>query len=226
MKPKHPPIKSYVRRIGRITPSQRQALKETYSRFGLTFDKAPLDFASIFQRQAPCILEIGFGDGESLLKQAIDNPQKNYIGIEVHTPGVGRLLANIGALGLKNIRVIEHDAVDVLKYCIPDGSLDGVQVFFPDPWHKKRHNKRRLVQLTFVEQVVEKLKSGGCLHLATDWTEYAEHMVSVLSQVKDLTNQADEGVCYLNAYALRPMTKFEARGLRLGHQISDLVYIK
>ena len=179
MKPIYPPIKSYVRRVGRITPSQRRALAENHSNFGVSTGKNPLAWDDIFQRQAPCILEIGFGDGESLLRQAFDNPQNNYIGIEVHTPGIGRLLANIQTKGLKNIRVIEQDAVELLKARIPDNSLDTVQVFFPDPWHKKRHHKRRLIQWSFVELITDKLKLGGCLHLATDWSEYADYMLCV-----------------------------------------------
>jgi len=178
-----------------------------------------------FARSAPVVLEIGFGMGDSLAQQAITQSQNNFIGIEVHRPGVGHLLSLIAKHELNNIRIYCTDAVEALKHCIPDNSLDSVQIFFPDPWPKKRHHKRRLVQRPIVKLIVSKLKAGGTLHLATDWENYAEHMLEVLNACSELTNTSTNGP-FVERPDSRPLTKFESRGKRLGHGVWDLVFRK
>ncbi len=216
-------IRSFVTRAGRLSIAQARALETLGPQFMLPFAKAPLDFVETFGRSAPTILEIGFGMGDTTSHIARAMPEKDFIGVEVHTPGVGSLLKQIGEQGLTNLRLIQHDAVEVLTQMIPAGTLAGVHVFFPDPWHKARHNKRRLLQAPFVKLLAERLAPGGYLHCATDWQEYAEQMLEVLGQETALQNTAD---AYAPQPAYRPLTKFENRGLRLGHGVWDLVFTK
>jgi tRNA (guanine-N7-)-methyltransferase len=216
-------VRSFVRREGRLTRGQQRALDEGLPRFGIPAGEAPIDFAGLFGRRAPVTLEIGFGNGESLAQQAQAQPERNFIGIEVHRPGVGHLLGEIERRGLDNVRVLVEDAVGVLEQRIPPSSLDAVQIFFPDPWHKKRHHKRRLVQPAFLRLVASRLKPGGRLHLATDWAEYGEHMSAALAETRDVFEP--EGVQPLESRpAHRPETRFERRGQRLGHAVLDFLY--
>ena len=217
-------IKSYVLRQGRLTRGQQQALERLWGVYGIDYNKTPLDFDTLYPSPAPAVLEIGFGNGESLCQQAVSDPDRNYLGIEVHRPGVGHLLRLAEEAGVSNLRVINHDAVEVLQHQIPDQSLDCIQLFFPDPWHKKRHHKRRIVNAEFVRLVRQKLKPGGLLHLATDWQNYARHMLAVMEQEEGFSNTAGEKVYAENTG--RPLTKFEQRGQRLGHGVWDLVYRK
>jgi len=220
------PIRSFVRREGRMTTAQKSALENLWVRYGIELSTEPLSFEELFCRKAMRVLEIGFGNGESLITQAQANPDQDFIGIEVHRPGVGHLLAKIHEHQLANIRIINNDAVVVLKEQIPNDSLDKIQVFFPDPWPKKRHHKRRLIQSEFVHLISTKLRQGGRLHLATDWQDYAEQMMSVMSSMdKIFVNIAGDGN-YLENNSLRPKTKFEKRGERLGHGVWDLVFEK
>jgi len=217
-------IKSYVLRQGRLTTAQKQALDRHWSVYGLDFNVDKLDLAAVFGRSAPVILEIGFGNGESLLQQAVSRPEQDYIGIEVHRPGVGRLLHLAAEAGIANLRVINHDAVEVLQRQIPDNSLDCVQLFFPDPWHKKRHHKRRIINPAFIQLVRQKLKTGGQFHLATDWQDYAEYMLAQMEQADGFSNTGGKG--HFAQQTDRPPTKFEHRGRRLGHGVWDLVFSK
>jgi len=217
-------IKSYVLRQGRLTQAQKLALQRLWHHYGVDFTAEPLDFDILFGRSAPTVLEIGFGNGDSLLQQAIENPHNNYLGIDVHRPGVGRLLRFADEAGISNLRVINHDAIEVLQQQIPDRSLDGIQLFFPDPWQKKRHHKRRIVNAAFVQLVHQKLKPGGLLHLATDWQDYAEHMLALMEQAGGFSNTAGKAGYADNTG--RPATRFEQRGQRLGHGVWDLVYRK
>lgn len=216
-------VRSFVKREGRLTKGQAAALERSWPTMGLTHQQGLLDLTQVFGREAPTVLEIGFGMGKSLVAMAAAAPEKNFIGIEVHRPGVGACLMEAEAAGLTNLRVYEHDAVEVLRDCIADGALDTVQVFFPDPWHKKRHHKRRLIQPAFVEALRPKLALGGVLHLATDWENYAEHMLEVMSGAANWRNLAeDQG--YIPRPSERPLTKFEQRGERLGHGVWDLKF--
>jgi tRNA (guanine-N7-)-methyltransferase len=208
-----------------MTPGQERAFQEYWQHWGLEYSKHLLDADAAFGRDGPLILEIGFGMGDSLVDMAAAAPATNFIGIEVHRPGVGRLLHSMAERGVDNIRVYCHDAVEVLRDCIVDQSLDTVQIFFPDPWHKKRHHKRRLIQPPFVELLVRKLKPGGILHLATDWENYAEQMMEVLTNSEGLANKHAEG-CFAPRPEHRPLTRFERRGERLGHGVWDLVFRK
>jgi len=214
-------IRSYVLRAGRMGPGQQRALDELGPRFVLPFAAQPLDFARTFGRQAPVVLEIGFGMGDATARVAASMPDIDFIGIEVHLPGVGALLKRIAEAGLTNLRLVRHDAVEVLAQMIPADALAGVHLWFPDPWHKKRHHKRRLVQPGFVGQLVDHLEPGGYLHCATDWQPYAEQMLQVLSAEPRLRNTAE---AYAPRPAWRPRTKFEARGLKLGHGVWDLLF--
>jgi tRNA (guanine-N7-)-methyltransferase len=216
-------IRSFVRREGRLTPGQQRALDELWPQFGIEHDDTVLDLDAVFGHSAPRVLEIGFGNGASLLKMAQDNPDTDYLGIEVHRPGVGNLLLGIEREGVTNIRVMSEDAVDILKQQIPDASLDLVQLFFPDPWHKKKHHKRRIVQKGFVQLLYKKLKPGGRFHMATDWQDYAEHMLEVMMAAEGFTNTSPTND-YVERPASRPLTKFEQRGHRLGHGVWDLVF--
>jgi tRNA (guanine-N7-)-methyltransferase len=217
-------IKSYVLRQGRLTRGQQQALDRLWPAYGIDFKPQPIDLACTFGRAAPVILEIGFGNGDSLLQQAKDNPDNNYLGIEVHRPGVGRLLHRAREADIGNLRVVNHDAVEVLQQQIPDNSLDCIQLFFPDPWHKKRHHKRRIVNPAFIRLVHQKLKPGGTFHLATDWEDYAQYMLTGMEQAQGFVNTAGMGKYAKDTE--RPATKFEHRGRRLGHGVWDLVYKK
>ncbi len=221
MKPSHRPIRSYVLRQGRVTDAQQRAVGEWLPRFGISYSRAPLDLDRAFGRAAPKFLEIGFGMGETTARIAADHPQHDYLGIEVHTPGVGSLLKRAAELGLANIRVIQHDAVEVIEHMISPGSLDGIHIFFPDPWPKKRHHKRRLLQPPFVALLVSRIKAGAYVHVATDWENYAQQIVEVLAGNPLLDNTAD-GFAPRPEY--RPVTKFESRGLKLGHSVWDILF--
>ena len=214
-------IRSFVLRQGRVSNAQRRYHDEMMARIGIPYAPTLLDFDQVFGRQAPRILEIGFGMGETSATIAEAQPQNDYLGVEVHTPGVGSLCKLIAEKGLSNQRIIQHDAVEVLRHMIPEGSLDGVHIFFPDPWPKARHHKRRLLQAPLVALLASRLKPGGYLHCATDWENYAEQMLAVLSAEPMLGNTADG---YAPRPAYRPLTKFEQRGLRLGHGVWDLVF--
>ncbi|BBP42384.1 tRNA (guanosine(46)-N7)-methyltransferase TrmB [Thiosulfativibrio zosterae] len=218
-------IKSYVRRQGRLSAGQQTAIDTNWSQFGLEFEDKLLDFTELFGRTAPTILEIGFGMGASLAQMAEEHPENNYIGIEVHRPGVGALLKLVKEKGLTNIRVLNHDAIEVLAKQIPENSLSAVYLFFPDPWHKSRHKKRRIVQLEFAATLAKHLQPGGQFHMATDWEDYALHMMEVMSQAPDYTNLSGEGQ-YTPRPDYRPLTKFEQRGHRLGHGVWDLIFVK
>lgn len=219
-------IRSFVRRDGRMTEAQRRVLAEGWSTYGLNLQDGMIDFANVFGRKAPCILEIGFGSGHSLLEIARSSPAIDYIGIETYQPGIGTLLLGVEAHEVTNLRVYYADAVLVIQQCIPDASLEGVQIFFPDPWQKRRHHKRRLIQPVFVKQVAEKLKVGGLFHLATDWEDYAIQMMSVLSESPDFTNLAGVGQ-FSNRSSQRPViTKFEQRGHHSGRTIWELQFTR
>jgi tRNA (guanine-N7-)-methyltransferase len=216
-------IRSFVTRAGRTSTGQRRALDELGPRFVLPYTPERADWPAIYGRQAPLVLEIGFGMGASTAEIAALRPQDDFLGVEVHEPGVGALLKLIGDQELGNIRIIQHDAVEVLEQMIAPESLEGVHIFFPDPWHKARHHKRRLIQPPFVAQLAARLKPGGYLHCATDWENYAEQMLEVLSAEPTLENTASG---YAPRPDYRPVTKFERRGLRLGHGVWDLLFRK
>ncbi len=216
-------IRSFVRRAGRTTTGQAKAFAELGPSFILPFVAAPLDATAAFGRDAPLILEIGFGMGEATAHIASVRPGDNFLCCEVHEPGVGALLKRIGEQQLTNIRIVAHDAVEVLEHRVPPASLDGIHIFFPDPWHKLRHHKRRLIQPPLVARLADRLKPGGYLHCATDWEPYAEQMLAVLSAEPRLANTA---AGYAPKPDYRPLTKFENRGLKLGHGVWDLVFRK
>jgi tRNA (guanine-N7-)-methyltransferase len=217
------PIRSFVLRQGRVSNAQARAHEQLLPRYGIPFSRQHIDLKEIFGRKAANILEIGCGMGETTAAIAAAHPEADYLGIEVHTPGVGSLLKLIEAQGITNLRLIQHDAVEVLREMIPPASLDGAHIFFPDPWPKKRHHKRRLIQPDFASLLASRLRPGGYLHLATDWQEYAEQMLQVLSAEPQLENSAE---AYAPRPGYRPQTKFETRGLRLGHGVWDLVFRK
>jgi tRNA (guanine-N7-)-methyltransferase len=219
-------IRSFVTRAGRLSNAQRRALDELGPRFMLPYTDAPLDWETAFSRHAPRVLEIGFGMGTTTAEIAERRPGDDFLGIEVHEPGVGALLKLIGEKQLQNIRVVQHDAVEVIEHMLAEASLDGVHVFFPDPWHKARHHKRRLIQPPFVKLLASRLRAGGYLHLATDWQNYAEQMLEVLSAESTLANTSDDPSGYAPRPDYRPVTKFEQRGLRLGHGVWDLLFTK
>ncbi|MFM2485813.1 tRNA (guanosine(46)-N7)-methyltransferase TrmB [Celerinatantimonas yamalensis] len=216
-------IRSFVKREGRLSNRQAHALDNLLPVYGLTHQSQPYDLDAIFGRQAPRVVEIGFGMGKSLVEMAQCNPQWDFIGIEVHRPGVGACLADLFDLQLSNLRVVEHDAVEILKDCISDNSLDKLQLFFPDPWHKKRHHKRRIVQPDFAQLVRRKLHVGGIFHMATDWQNYAEQMLEVMSQAEGYQNLSAHGD-YVERPQWRPLTKFENRGQKLGLGVWDLMF--
>ena len=214
-------IRSFVLRQGRVSNAQQRYYDEMMAKIGIPYADSLLDLDAVFGRRAPHILEIGFGMGETSAMIAAANPQNDYVGVEVHTPGVGSLCKLVAEKGLANQRIIQHDAVEVLRDMIPEGSLDGVHIFFPDPWPKARHHKRRLLQPPLVATLARRLKPGGYIHCATDWENYAEQMLEVLSSEPMLQNTADG---YAPRPDYRPLTKFEQRGLRLGHGVWDLVF--
>jgi len=217
-------IRSFVRRQGRITRAQEWALTELWSRYGLDAAQV-LEPVEVFGRRAPVILEIGFGNGESLAAMAAVASEKDFVGVEVHRPGVGHLLLTLQERGLDNVRVVCADAVEFLEQAVADDGLDGVQIFFPDPWHKTRHHKRRLINPAFVALIARKLAPGGLLHCATDWENYAQHMLEMLEADRRLRNLAGQGR-YSERPDHRPLTKFEARGARLGHGVWDLLFVR
>lgn len=219
----HRAIKSFVLRQGRVTKAQEEALANLWPVFGIEPNDTPLDLPSLFGRIAPVTLEIGFGNGDSLAQMAAAAPERDFIGIEVHTPGVGHLLKLIGDQGLQNVRVMNTDAVEILQQRIPAHSLDRVQLFFPDPWHKKKHHKRRIVQAPFIDLIATRLRIDGVFHLATDWQSYAEHMAEVLEK-SPTWHSLSQNTPYSARPDSRPLTKFEQRGLRLGHGVWDLLY--
>lgn len=216
-------VRSFVLREGRLTPGQKRAIETLWPQFGLERGDGLIDPAAVFPRQAPCVLEIGYGMGQSLADMALAEPDKNFIGIEVHRPGVGALLMRIEEDQLSNLRSYCDDAVDILRHCIPDQSLSRLQLYFPDPWHKKKHHKRRIVQPEWVALVHSKLAPGGVLHMATDWEDYAEHMMEVMNAAAGWRNCAGDGQYSLRP-DWRPETKFERRGQRLGHGVWDLLF--
>lgn len=220
----YPHIKSFARRRGHLSKGQEKALVEGLPKWGLAYTPAtPIVATEIFQREAPLWLEIGFGMGETTEQIVLANPEVNYIGVEVYPPGVGAMLKRIEESNITNMRVINHDVVDVINHMIPDDSLDKVMIYFPDPWRKSRHHKRRLIQPPFIKLLLTKIKPGGILHCATDWENYAEHMLEVLQNCDGLSNLFDT---FAPRPAKRPLTKFENRGLKLGHQVWDLLYTK
>ena len=218
------PIKSFVLRAGRMGPGQTRAMNEWGPKFLLPYAPQPLDTAAAFGRSAPLVVEIGFGMGDATATIAATLPDTDFLGLEVHGPGVGALLKLIGERGLSNVRIVKHDAVEVLEHMIAPASLAGVHVFFPDPWHKLKHNKRRLIQPPFVALLASRLAPGGYLHCATDWQPYAEQMLDVLSAEPALANTAATADGYAPKPDYRPLTKFENRGLKLGHGVWDLVF--
>ena len=219
----HRAVRSFVLRQGRFTPAQQRAFDELWPRFGLDYSGVPRDFDQVFARSAPRVLEIGFGNGDALRFAAAQDPDRDYIGIEVHAPGVGRLLNALDSDAASHVRLYHHDAVEVLRNEIADASLDEVRIYFPDPWHKKRHNKRRLIQPEFAALLVSRLRVGGRLHAATDWQDYAEQMWDVLDATPGLTNRAGPRG-HVPRPEWRPQTHFETRGQKLGHGVWDLVY--
>jgi len=219
----HRKIRSFARRTGRMTLGQKLGMEEGWPHFGLNFDQGMIDPAIVFEREGPLVIEVGFGMGTSLLDMAENEPDKNFIGIEVHTPGVGSLLNGVVKNALTNIRVYEHDAVEILADCIPDACVDRFQLYFPDPWHKKKHHKRRIVKPEFIQEIRRILKVDGVFHLATDWEHYAEHMLEEMEAAEGFDNAAGKG-SYSPKPEYRPSTKFERRGERLGHGVWDLLY--
>ena len=218
-------IKSFIKREGRLTPGQTRALDVLWPQFGIDFSENKLDLNKIFGRHAETVLEIGFGNGASLFQMAQADPDRNYIGIEVHRPGVGHILQLIEQSNIQNLRIISYDAIDVINQQIPDNSLYKVQLFFPDPWHKKKHHKRRIVQHEFANTLASKLSPAGFFHLATDWQHYAEHMISVMNQNSNFSNLSAENN-FVEKPVDRPTTKFETRGKKLGHGVWDMMYQK
>ncbi len=219
----HRPIRSFVLRQGRVSNAQLRALQTLLPRYGIAYAHTTIDFQRVFGRAAPTVLEIGFGMGETTAQIAGDHPENNYLAIDVHTPGVGSLLKLIEESRLPNVRIIQHDAVEVLRHMIAPQSLAGAHIFFPDPWPKSRHHKRRLIQPGFVSLLSDRLQSGGYLHVATDWRDYAEQMLAVLRAEPELANIA---IDFAARPEYRPLTKFEQRGLGLGHSVWDLIFTR
>jgi len=216
-------IRSFVLREGRMTPAQQRAFDAHWSRFGLDYRGTPRDFAATFGRQAPLVLEIGFGNGEALAWASEHDGARDFIGIEVHGPGVGRLMNALAARDARNVRIYKHDAVEVLEHEVAPGTLSEVRLWFPDPWHKKRHNKRRIVQPPFAALLASRMQPGGLLHLATDWQPYADHMLEVMEAAPQWRNAVAPGA-YADKPEWRIETHFERRGIRLGHGVRDLLY--
>lgn len=222
--PIHKPIRSFVKREGRMTKAQSSALSELMPVYGIQTPDQPVDLDALFPRKAPRYIEIGFGMGASLLQMAQSHPDRDYIGIEVHRPGVGSTLQKLHELDLTNLKLINDDAVEVLKQTIPANSIDGIYLFFPDPWHKTKHKKRRILQPDFVQLVHRTLKTDGLFHMATDWKDYARQMMRILSDAPGFTNAVDAGE--FSNRGDRPETKYERRGQRLGHGVWDLEFMK
>lgn len=216
-------IKSFAKRSGRLSETQKQGIKDLWPKYGIDYQKSTEVFESLLSQAKPLKLEIGFGNGDSLIDMAQNDPESQYVGIEVHTPGVGRILLNIERLGLSNLKIMSHDAIEILRDMVPSQSLTRVFLFFPDPWHKSRHHKRRIVNQKFRDFLAEKLIHNGVIHMATDWQDYADHMAEEFLSDERFINLGDaKGVSEKPAY--RPLTKFERRGLRLEHAISDLLF--
>lgn len=222
-RPGHRPVRSFVLRQGRLTSAQQRALEELWPRFGLEADGKDLSFPDLFEREAPVVMEIGFGNGEATWQMAAHQPDHDFLAVEVHQPGVGHLLLRLEEHQINNVRIVCADGVEVLEQQVPDASLTGFRLYFPDPWPKKRHRKRRIVQTPFIDVLSRKLMAGGVLHMATDWAPYAEHMVEVMEQSADFENMADYHP-YSKKPEWRPETKYERRGERLGHKVYDLLY--
>lgn len=223
--PRRRTIRSFVRRTGRMTPSQQRALDDLWPAFGIDFSESALDFGAVFGRDTPVVLEIGFGDGETLVQQAAERQDADFVGIEVHEPGVGHCLLKARDAGVTNLRLIRHDAIEVLTQQVPPASLSRVNLYFPDPWPKKRHHKRRIVQPAFLDLVADRLRSGGSLHIATDWANYAEHideMMNKCGRFECAEQREHDGDRALD----RPRTKFERRGLAKGHRITDWHFVR
>lgn len=213
-------IRSFVKRVGRMTPAQGRALRELWPEYGIEFSEELLNFESLFGRAAPRVLEIGFGDGESLVEQAAADPGADYIGIEVHEPGIGHCMLHAEEVGISNIRLIRYDAIEVMRFQIPDNSLSRINLYFPDPWPKKRHHKRRILQLGFLELAAQKIEASGAFHIATDWENYAEQIDALIRSQEYFRLSERHAHCGDDPLE-RPVTKFERRGLRLGHRIFD-----
>ncbi|MCU7815835.1 MAG: tRNA (guanosine(46)-N7)-methyltransferase TrmB [Candidatus Thiodiazotropha sp. (ex Rostrolucina anterorostrata)] len=217
------PIRSYVLRQGRLTEGQQRAFDQLWSRYGMILHDEPIDFAALFGRQAPITLEIGFGNGEALAQIAARHPEENYLGVEVHSPGVGHLMIKLAEQQSENVRIVQTDAMELLRHALPTASLSRVLLYFPDPWHKRKHHKRRIVQTEFTNLIHRVLIPGGVLHMATDWQDYAHQMMKVLSLHSGFRNQM--GVQQFSPRPdSRPITKFEKRGERLGHGVWDLLF--
>jgi tRNA (guanine-N7-)-methyltransferase len=221
----HRTIKSFVLRQGRLTRAQQHALEHYWQDYGIDYAEQLLEFDSLFENHNDVIIEIGFGNGDSLLQQVIEQPEYNFIGIEVHAPGVGHLLHHARQYAIRHLKIIRHDAVEVLKQQIPDNSVRQVQLFFPDPWHKKRHHKRRIVNPAFISLIHRKLKTGGHFHMATDWRDYAEQMLAQMENAEGFMNTAGKGN-FSGSKGDRRETRFERRGMKLGHGIRDLIFEK
>jgi tRNA (guanine-N7-)-methyltransferase len=217
------PVRSFVLRAGRLTEGQKRALDELWPLYGIDDDKNQLDLEILFGNDHPVMMEIGFGNGDATWQMALAHPEENYLGVEVHRPGVGHLLLKLEENGIGNVRIACEDAVELLRQRIPRDSLAGVRIYFPDPWPKKRHHKRRIIQAPFIGLLAEKMQAGGILHMATDWEQYAEYMLEVMHNSRDFENLAQDGkVCPKPEW--RPATKYEKRGERLGHSVFDLVF--
>lgn len=221
LKPHQRAIKSFVLRQGHLSAAQERAITTLMPKWGVSYQDSNIDLNQVFKREAPKILEIGFGMGVATAKIAKNLPAADFLGVEVHGPGVGNLLKLIEEAEISNLRIIRHDAVAVVEWMLPEASLEGIHIFFPDPWHKKRHNKRRLIQPHFVDKLLPRLKVGGYIHLATDWEEYAQQMLEVFNAYSQLENTAAD---FAPKPDYRPLTKFEARGIKLGHGVWDLVF--
>jgi len=220
---RHRKVRSFVLRKGRLTTAQQHALDELWPHYGIENRETLLDFSDHFERAADVIVEIGFGNGESTWRMALEEPEKNFIGVEVHEPGIGHLMLALEKHGIENVRIVCEDAVPFLQKRIAAGSLDGVRIYFPDPWPKKRHHKRRLVQPAFVDLLARCMAKGAVFHLATDWQPYADHVLEVMHSRRDFVNLSPSGD-YCARPVWRPYTKYEARGERLGHEVRDLLY--